>query len=48
MEYLFGFLTFAIPLVLLGLLCERCPAAQQVADKLADRAGLGGKPEWMR
>ena len=48
MEYLFGFLLFAVPLVLLGLLCERCPAARQVADKLADRIGLGDTPVWKR
>ena len=48
MEYLFGFLLFAAPLVLLGFLCERCPAARQVADKLADRIGMGDEPEWMR
>ena len=48
MEYLFGFLLFAVPLMLLGFLCERCPAARQVADKLADRIGLGDAPEWKR
>lgn len=48
MEYAFGFLVFAVPLVLLGLLCERCPAARQVADKLADRIGMGDEPEWTR
>ena len=48
MEYAFCLLEFAIPGVLLGLLLERCPAARQVADKLADRIGLGDTPVWKR